>query len=127
VLIGGEHPDQTLALSFDEEVGAGAEDSSDPVERIPAATAVPAGGLLDPLLAPVHCVTGQSEDMEGIHHRGGLRDFLGRGSFEAGEPVHRDRIDPVLEAPFLLLEPGEYSLLWGPSVVCSGATALIGR
>src|SRR5690606_474760 len=58
MLVCGEHAVQTVALAIAQEACASAEDSTYPVERIPRATAVPAGGLLDPLPAAVQCVTG---------------------------------------------------------------------
>lgn len=111
VLVCGEHAAQAAALAIGQEVCAGAEDSADPVERIPGSATMPAGGLLDPLPAAVQCVTGQGDDVERIHHRDGLRDLFRSGGLETGEPVHRHGLDPVAEALFLLVEPGLEHLL----------------
>ena len=70
-----------------------------------------AGILLDPLPAPVQCIAGQSDDVEGVHHRHGLRNLFRVSGFGAGEPVHRDGLDPVSELLALSVEPGREHFL----------------
>ena len=51
--------------------------------------------LLDPATTQVQRVAGQSHDMEGVHHGDGVRDFLGGGGLETGEPVHGHDLHPI--------------------------------
>jgi len=54
----GDHGGEPLALSVGEQLGPGAQDPPDPVERVPGATAVAAGGLLESLTAAVQGIPG---------------------------------------------------------------------
>ena len=54
--------------------------------------------LLDTSAGGVERVSGQPDDVEGVHDRGRIREFLGGGGLEAGEPVHRDDLDLVAHA-----------------------------
>ena len=49
------------------------------VERVVLVTAVAVDGELNAAAALVEGVAGQPDDVEGIHHRGRVRDLLGRG------------------------------------------------
>jgi hypothetical protein len=68
-----------------EQVGAGAQHASDPVERVTGSASVSAGGLLEALTAAVQGVAGQRDDVEGVHHRDRVRQLFGGGGLEAGE------------------------------------------
>ena len=61
-------------------------------------------GLHSPA-ADVQGVPGKPGHMERVHHRGGLREFFGGGSLEAGEPIHRHDLHPVSSGLGLLGEP----------------------
>jgi len=100
-----EHGGEAVALPVGQQVGPDAQHPPDPVERIPGATSVPAGGLLDALAAAVQGVTGHGDDVEWIHRRDRVGQRLGGGGLEAGEPVHRDDLDHVAEHRALLGEP----------------------
>ncbi len=52
-------------------------------------------GLLDPASAPVERVAGQTDDVEGVHHRDRVGQLFGGGGLEPGEPVHRDDLHTV--------------------------------
>jgi hypothetical protein len=106
VLVVGEHRGQACALLVGEQVGAGAQHPADAVERVTGAAAVPARVLLDALAAAVQCVAGQGDDMERVHDRDRVGKLFGGGGLEAGEPVHRDDLDPVPELGCLGLQPG---------------------
>jgi hypothetical protein len=67
--------------------------------------------LLDPSAAVVQGVSGQADDVEGIHDRGRCRDLLCGGGLEAGEPVHRDDLDGVAPGLVATGEPGLEDLL----------------
>ena len=76
---------------------------------------MPEGLLLHPLPAPLEGVTGKGDDVEGVHHRDRVRQRLGGGGLEAGEPVHRHDLDafaPGLRTPG---QPGLERLL-GPAL-----------
>ncbi len=107
VLLDREHRVQPCSLLLGEEAHAGVEGAADPVERVPGVTAVPESVLLNPLPGPVQGVTGEPDDMERIHHRDRVGEFLGRGGLEPTEPIHRDHFD--LLRP--LLGPGGEPLL----------------
>jgi len=62
----GDHGGEPLALSVGEQLGPGAQDPPDPVERVPGATAVAAGGLLESLTAAVQGIPGGGDDVEGV-------------------------------------------------------------
>jgi len=62
----GEHGGEALVLAIGEQLGAGAQDPPDPVERVPGAAAVPTGLLLQALAAAVQGVAGEGDDVEGV-------------------------------------------------------------
>jgi hypothetical protein len=62
--------------------------------------------LLDALTAQVELRAGQSDDMEGIHHRGGLGQLICRGALVAAETVHGHYLDPVAKHLALAGQPG---------------------
>ena len=70
------------------------------------AAAVPAGVLLDALAAQVQLRAGQGDNMEGIHHGGGLGKLLSRGGLVAAESVHGHHLNPVTEGRRLPGQPG---------------------
>ena len=53
------------------------------------------GFVLDALPAAVQGVTGELNDVEGVHHFHRVGQLLGGGCFEPGEAVHRDDLHPV--------------------------------
>lgn len=67
------------------------------MERVPGASAMAEGVLLDALATLVELVPCEGDDVERVHHRDHIIDGLGGGGFVAGEPVHRDDLDPVTE------------------------------
>ena len=48
--------------------------------------------------------------MKGVHHRHSCRQFLCRSGFEAGEPVHRDHLDPFTPGLIAIAQPGRERL-----------------
>jgi hypothetical protein len=50
-------------------------------------------GLLDSSAALIEGVTGQARNVEGVHDRDRVGEFLGGGGLESGEPVHRHDLD----------------------------------
>ena len=56
---------------------------------------MPAGVLLDALAAAGERFAGEPDDVERVHHRGGVAEFLDRRGLVAGESVHRDDLDPL--------------------------------
>ena len=67
--------------------------------------------LLGALPAAVELVPYQGHHMKGIHHGGDGVDRFDHGGLVAGEPVHRDDLDPVPERLGLGFEPGLERLL----------------
>jgi hypothetical protein len=63
-------------------------------------------GLLDTPAALIERVAGQPDDVEGIHHRDRVGEFLGGGGLEAGEAVHRDDLDLVAPGLLAVGKPG---------------------
>lgn len=66
---------------------------------------LPTGVELDASAALVERVTGQPHDMERIHHRDRVRELLGGGGLEPGEPVHRHNLDRVAPGLFSFAQP----------------------
>jgi len=52
-------------------------------------------GLLHAGSAAVQGVAGEPDDVERVHDRDRVREFLDGGSLEAGEPIHRDHLHPI--------------------------------
>ena len=73
-----------------EQVGPGLQGPASVVQRLAFAAAVAEGVVLHAATAQVHSVAGEADDVEGVHHRDGLRDLFGGGGLEPGEPFHRD-------------------------------------
>lgn len=71
------------------------------------------GGLLDALPASVLRVAGEADEVERVHHRDRVWEFLGGGGLEPGEAIHRndpdrgDTIEPgrVVDQPTPALPP----------------------
>jgi hypothetical protein len=105
VLIVGEQVLQPVLLHVGEQVGAGVQGPAGGVERVAVTATATAGVLLDPAAALVEGVTGQAHDMEGIHDRDRVGQFLGGGGLEPGEPVHRDDFDTVAPHILALAQP----------------------
>lgn len=76
------------------------------VERVVLATMGAVERDLDATAADVQGVTGQPDHVEGVHHRGGPRQFFGGGGLEAGEPVHRHDLHAVTPLLGLFGQPG---------------------
>ena len=66
---------------------------------------MPAGQLLDALADQVELGPGQGDDVEGVHDRGGVGQFFGRGALVAAEAVHGDHLDLRPERRRLLGQP----------------------
>jgi hypothetical protein len=111
VVVGGEQRLQALVLCAGEEVGAGVQGAPGPVQRVVGAAAVTVDGLLDAAPAAVQGVAGEADDMERVHHRCRVGEFLGGGGLEPGEPVHRDDLHGVTPGLRPAGEPGLERLL----------------
>ncbi len=105
VLLGSEQVDQAVLLLVGKQAGSGMQGPPCTVERVVLAAAVTVGALLDPAPAPVQGVTGQTHDVEGVHHRYRAGQFLGGGGLEPGEPVNRDHLDRVTPSLCPLHQP----------------------
>ena len=81
------------------------------VERVAGAAAVAVEILLDAAPAAVEGVAGQADDVEGVHHRDRVGQFLGGGGLEPGEPVHRDDLHTCPPGLLPAGEPGPQRLL----------------
>jgi hypothetical protein len=90
MLVGCEQDVEPTSLAVGEQVGAGVQGPPGPVERVTRQTAVAVEILPDPTTAAVERVTGQTDDVEGVHHRDRVGDLLCCSGLEPGEPVHRD-------------------------------------
>ncbi len=95
VLLDVEQAGQPLALAVGEQVSASVLSPAGAIERVVGAAAVTVQILLDPATAPVQGVAGETHDVEGVHDRGRVRQFLGGGGLETGEPVHRDDLQAL--------------------------------
>ena len=69
------------------------------------AAAVPVKSVLDTASALAQGVAGQPDDVEGIHHRDRVGEFLGGRGLESGEPVHRDDLHGVAPGLRPLAQP----------------------
>jgi hypothetical protein len=72
---------------------------------------VPTGGLLDAAAALVQSIAAQAHDVERVHHRDRVGQFLAGGGLEPGEPVHRNHLDAVAPGRVSFAEPGLEHLL----------------
>ena len=81
-------------LLLGEQRGAGVEGAPRGIERVALAAAVPAGDLLDAAAALVQSIAGQAHDLERVHHRDRVGQFLAGGGLEPGEPAHRNHPMP---------------------------------
>lgn len=106
MLVDGEHRLDPRALPVSRQRFPGVQGAADPVERIAGMPAMAESLLLDALPGAVEGVAGELDDVERVHHLDRVREGFGGGGLEAGEPVHRDHLDPVPERCGLLLEPG---------------------
>ena len=111
VLVSGEHGLQPGDLLVGEQVSAGVQHSPDAVERVSGSAPMAEGGLLDALAALIDLLASQRDDVERVHHRGRLGQFLGGCGLVAGEAVHHNDLDPVPERGGLALEPGREHFL----------------
>jgi len=99
MVLGREQRPQPGGLLVGEQVGAGVQGPPGRVERVSLHPAVAVDGLLHTPAAPVECVAGEADDVEGIHDRDRVGKFLGGRGLEAGEPVHRHNLDTVALQP----------------------------
>ncbi|TDO56678.1 hypothetical protein EV651_11265 [Kribbella sp. VKM Ac-2571] len=81
------------------------------VERVAFAATVAVDDLLDPAAALIERVAGQVHDVEGVHDRDRVGQFLGGGGLEPGEPVHRDHLHRQAPGLGAVGEPGLEGLL----------------
>jgi hypothetical protein len=66
---------------------------------------VPLEVLLDPAAAVLQCVTGQADDVEGIHHGHSVGQLFRGSGLQPGEPVHREDFHAVAPGLRSLGEP----------------------
>ena len=57
--------------------------------------------LLDAASAAVQSIAGESDDVEWVHHRDRVRQFLDGGVLEFSEPVHRHDFDLLRQVGIL--------------------------
>ena len=88
VFLDAEEVFEALVLLVGEQARPGVQGPTSGVEGVAFATTVAVDVLLDAAPAAVQRFTGKAHDVEGIHHRDGVRQRLGGGGLEAGEPVH---------------------------------------
>ena len=117
MLLDREQGGQPLPLLVGQQVSAGVQGSAGRVEGFALAAAVPVQVLLDPAPAPVQAVTGQADDVEGVHDRDVVGQLLGGGGLEPGEPVHGDNLHPSRQASGRLGQPGLNTCLERPSTM----------
>jgi len=84
VLLGREQGRQPRALLVGEQLRAGVQCPRRCEQRLALAAPVPLEVLLDPAVAVLQCVTGQADDMEGIHHGHPTRELHPRRRGLAG-------------------------------------------
>lgn len=92
--VGGEQGCQAGFLLVGEQISVGVQGAPRPVERVGGAAAVPAGVQLD-AAAFVEGVAGETDHMEGIHHRRRLGELFGGGGLESGEAIHGNDLHTV--------------------------------
>ncbi len=102
VLLGRGQGRQPRALLVGEQVRAGVQCPRRREQRLALAAPVPLEVLLDPAAAVLQCVTGQADDVEGIHHGHSVGQLFRGSGLQPGEPVHRE--------DFHALTPGLRSL-----------------
>ena len=98
-------PVQAPMLSVGQEPGSGQEGLTVAVEGVTGTAAVPVDLLLEALPAGGELLSCELNDVEGVHHRGGLGQRLGSRGVVASEPVHGHDLDPVPESRVSFLEP----------------------
>ena len=76
MIVAGEQGVEPLDLGVGEQPGTGVQHAAGLVERITGAAAVAMDGLLDAAAAVVEGVAGESDDVERVHHRDGVGEFL---------------------------------------------------
>src|SRR5699024_6717262 len=96
MLLAAEQAAEALALPLGQQLGPGVEGAAGLVERVVFAAATLVELLLDPAPAVVQSVSGQADDMEGIHDCDRSGEDLAGGRLEPREPIHRDDLDAVL-------------------------------
>lgn len=99
MLLTREHRVQACPLADGEQARAGVQGAAGLVERVALEPAVTGGVLLDAATADIERITGQPDHVKRIHDGDGVGELFGGGGLEAGEPVHRDHLDPL--APLL--------------------------
>ena len=72
---------------------------------------MPARYLLDASAAVVQRIPCQVYDVERIHHGNRVGKLIGRGAFEAGEPVYGHDLNPVPPCLWAGLQPCVEDLL----------------
>ena len=93
MVVVGEYGCQSGLLAAAQQREPGAQGAPHPVERVAGAAAVTAGLVLDALTGQIQLRAGQRDDVERIHHRRRLGQFLGRGGLVAAESVHGHDFD----------------------------------
>src|SRR5690625_5788751 len=74
--VGRECAGQPVLLARREALPPGAENMTDPVERLALAAAMPESLLLDPAADVIDRCAGELDDMEGVQHAGGVLELV---------------------------------------------------
>ena len=106
MLLVGEQLLEAGLLLLGEQPGSGVEGAAGLVERILLPSAAPECVTLDAAAALVERVASQSHDVERVHHRDRVGEFLDGSGLEPGEPVHRDNLDTIAPGLGTGGEPG---------------------
>ena len=99
----GEQACDPLLLLGREQISACVQSPPRSIQGVFRSSTMTSGLLLNTTTNIIESITGELDDMEGVHDFDRIGQFLDRGCFEAGESVHRDDVDaltPVLRTGF---------------------------
>lgn len=102
--MGGECAGQTGLLARREALPPGAENMTDPVERLALAAAMPESLLLDPAANVIDRCAGEL-DVEGVQHAGGVLELVIDRVLVALERVQRRDLGPFAERVAAFVPP----------------------
>src|SRR5699024_6817492 len=103
--MGGECAGQTGLLARREALPPGAENMTDPVERLALAAAMPESLLLDPAAHVIDRCAGELDDVEGVQHAGGVLELVIDRVLVALERVQRRDLDSLAELIAAFVQP----------------------